>query len=48
MTWRAKQKRQSPLTGKKFGNYRVAHVQRSASNQIITESDYITDITYTK
>jgi hypothetical protein len=47
-TWRAKRKRQSPLTGRKFGNYRVAHVQRSASSQIITESDCINDVTCTK
>jgi hypothetical protein len=29
----------SPLTGRKIGNYRAAHVQRSASGQIIVESN---------
>jgi hypothetical protein len=38
----------SPLTGGKFGNYCIAHVQRSVSSQIIAESDYINDVTYTK
>jgi hypothetical protein len=47
-TWHVKRNRQSPLTGRKFGNYHVAHVQRLASSQIITESDYINDVTYTK
>jgi hypothetical protein len=37
----------SPLTGGKFGNYRAAHVQRSASGQIIAESNHINDVTCT-
>jgi hypothetical protein len=37
-----------PTNGRKFGNYRDAHVQRSASSQIITESDHINDVTHTK
>jgi hypothetical protein len=37
----------SPLTGKKFGNYHAAHVQRSASSQIIAESNDIKGITHT-
>jgi hypothetical protein len=33
----------SPLTGRKIGNYHAAHVQWSASGQIIEESnnDYL-------
>jgi hypothetical protein len=33
----------SPLTGRKIGNYRAAHVQWLASDQIIAESnnDYL-------
>jgi hypothetical protein len=37
----------SPLTGGKFRNYRAAHVQRSASGQIIAESNHINDVTHT-
>jgi hypothetical protein len=37
----------SPLTDGKFGNYRAAHVQRSASGQIIAENNHINDITHT-
>jgi hypothetical protein len=37
----------SPLTGGKFGNYRAAHVQQSASGQIIAESNHINDVTHT-
>jgi hypothetical protein len=37
----------SPLTGGKFGNYRAAHVQRSASGQIIAESNNLNDVTRT-
>jgi hypothetical protein len=38
----------SPLIGKKFGNYHAAHVQRSASSQIITESNDIKGVTHTR
>jgi hypothetical protein len=37
----------SPLTGGKFGNYHAAHVQRSASGQIIAEGSHINDVTHT-
>jgi hypothetical protein len=34
----------SPLTGGKFRNYHAAHVQRSASCQIIAEGNHINDV----
>jgi hypothetical protein len=37
----------SPLTGRKSGNYCLAHVQWSATSQITAESDNINDIIYT-
>jgi hypothetical protein len=37
----------SPLTGGKFRNYRAAHVQWSASGQIIAEGNHINDVTRT-
>jgi hypothetical protein len=37
----------SPLTGGKFGNYGIVHVQQSASGQIIVESNHINDVTCT-
>jgi hypothetical protein len=37
----------SRLSGGKFGNYRAAHVQRSASSQIITEINHINDVMHT-
>jgi hypothetical protein len=37
----------SPLTGRKFGDYHAAHAQRSASGQIITESNDINGIMHT-
>jgi hypothetical protein len=38
----------SPLTGRKFRNYHAAHVQQSASGQIITESNDINGVTHTE
>jgi hypothetical protein len=37
-----------PTNGRKFRNYRAAHVQRSESSQIIAESDHINDVTHAK
>jgi hypothetical protein len=37
----------SPLPGKIFGNYHAAHVQWSASRQIIAEANHINDVTHT-
>jgi hypothetical protein len=37
----------SPLTGGKFENYHAAHVQWSASGQIIAEGNHINDVMHT-
>jgi hypothetical protein len=39
-----KWKRQAHKRAKFLGNYHVAHVQRSASGQIIAESNHINDV----